>query len=100
MRSWRWDRPNPHAVRVGLDRNGADDAGVRARLEAALAAMWTHSTGGSTAPSRLLVLEHPPSIDNGEITDKGYINQRAVIEQRSLHVEQLHMGAPGVIWPR
>ena len=79
---------------------GLDETGVQARLEAALAALCAHSGGGSTAPSRLLVLEQPPSIDDGEVTDKGYINQRAVIERRSVHVEQLHLGAPGVIWPR
>ena len=41
--------------------------------------------------------EQPPSIDDGEITDKGYINQRAVIDRRSVHVEELHAGVPEVI---
>jgi feruloyl-CoA synthase len=50
------------------------------------------------APSRLLVLDLPPSIDEGEITDKGYINQRAVLERRAMHVEHLHAGGSGVIW--
>ena len=56
------------------------------------------SAGSSTAPSRLLVLDLPPSIDEGEITDKGYINQRAVLERRAMHVEHLHAGGSGVIW--
>ena len=43
------------------------------RLRLALAALRLGSAGSSTAPSRLLVLDLPPSIDEGEITDKGYI---------------------------
>ena len=65
---------------------------------AALAALRLGSAGSSTAPSRLLVLDLPPSIDEGEITDKGYINQRAVLERRAMHVEHLHAGGSGVIW--
>ena len=76
---------------------GLDETGVRARLRAALAALCADSGGGSIAPSRLLVLEQPPSIDDGEITDKGYINQRAVIDRRSVHVEELYAGVPEVI---
>ncbi len=98
------DRPEVGAlvwINQGAARTlGLDETGVQARLQTALAALCGHATGGSTAPSRLLVLEHPPSIDDGEITDKGYINQRAVLERRSIHVEQLHAGGPGVIWPR
>jgi feruloyl-CoA synthase len=70
---------------------------VFARLQAALASLHGESSGRSTAPARLLVLEHPPSIDHGEITDKGYINQRAVLERRTQHVERLHAGGPGII---
>ena len=35
----------------------------------------------------------PPDIDAGEITDKGYINQRAVLTRRAAEVERLHGGA-------
>jgi feruloyl-CoA synthase len=86
---------SPAAARaVGLDENG-----VVTRLRAALALLRAEASGSSTAPSRLLVLDQPPSIDHGEITDKGYINQRAVLERRAHLVEQLHAGAPGVIFP-
>ena len=78
---------------------GLDTAGVRARLQAALAKLHAESTGSSTAPARLLVLEEPPSIDANEITDKGYINQRAVLERRAALVEKLHAGGPEVILP-
>jgi feruloyl-CoA synthase len=49
---------------------------------------------------RLLVLAEPPSIDANEITDKGYINQRAVLERRAPLVERLYAeGDPDVIRP-
>jgi feruloyl-CoA synthase len=44
----------------------------------------------STRIRRVLVLAEPPSIDHDEITDKGYINQRAVREHRTADVERLH----------
>ena len=39
---------------------------------------------------RLRVVADPPSIDAGEITDKGYINQRAVLERRAALVDALY----------
>jgi feruloyl-CoA synthase len=84
---------NPMAVRT----LALNEEGIRTRLREALAALHAESTGGSTAPCRLLVLEQPPSIDQGEITDKGYINQRAVLERRAAHVDALHAGGAGVI---
>jgi len=53
--------------------------------------------GSSTHPRRLLVMSEPPSIDANEITDKGYMNQRAVLERRAALVEKLYSGAPEVI---
>jgi hypothetical protein len=41
----------------------------------------------------------PPSIDRNGITDKGYINQRAVLTRRAAHVEELHAGGPRAIVP-
>lgn len=51
------------------------------------------SAGTNTASHtirRLLLLTEPPSIDAGEITDKGYINQRAVLKRRAALVNALH----------
>jgi feruloyl-CoA synthase len=42
-------------------------------------------------------MTEPPSIDANEITDKGYINQRAVLERRASLVEQLYTGDKDVI---
>ncbi len=53
--------------------------------------------GSSTHPVRLMVMTEPPSIDANEITDKGYMNQRAVLERRADLVEQLYSSAENVI---
>jgi len=72
-----------------------DEAAVRAHLRAALAKVATESgPGSSTHPARALVMGEPPSIDANEITDKGYINQRAVLERRAEAVERLHGDPP------
>jgi feruloyl-CoA synthase len=44
-----------------------------------------------------MVMTEPPSIDANEITDKGYMNQRAVLERRAALVEQLYIGGEAVI---
>ncbi|MEZ5124608.1 MAG: hypothetical protein R2736_24070, partial [Solirubrobacterales bacterium] len=79
-------------------RLGLDAAALRAHLSAALARLRGHG-GSSMHPVRLLVVEEPPSIDAGEITDKGYINQRAVLERRAELVERLYSDHPDVIGP-
>ena len=54
----------------------------------------SHSSN-SMRVARALVLAVPPSIDAGEITDKGYINQRAVSERRAEYVDMLYAEQPG-----
>ena len=66
---------------------------VRERVRAGLAMLRDLGGGTSTWAGRALLLAEPPSIDAGEITDKGYINQRAVRERRAGLVRVLH-GAP------
>jgi feruloyl-CoA synthase len=44
-----------------------------------------------------MVMTEPPSIDANEITDKGYMNQRAVLERRAAFVEKLYSGDESVI---
>jgi feruloyl-CoA synthase len=49
--------------------------------------------------TRAWIEREPPSIDADEITDKGYINQRAVLSQRAESVARLYREDPGVITP-
>jgi feruloyl-CoA synthase len=53
---------------------------------ARLKAQGSHSSGHAT---RALLLAEPASVDGGEITDKGYINQRAVLTRRASAVAVL-----------
>ncbi|HEU4353419.1 MAG TPA: feruloyl-CoA synthase [Burkholderiales bacterium] len=55
------------------------------------------STGSSNRIARVLVLEEPPSLDAGEMTDKGSINQRAVLKRRSALVQELYADSPRVL---
>jgi feruloyl-CoA synthase len=50
--------------------------------------------GSSKRIARCLLLTEPPSIDAGEITDKGYLNQRAVLARRAALVELLYADPP------
>ena len=68
-------------------------AALRAKIAAALASLAAEG-GSSTHPVRVLLTADPPSIDANEITDKGYINQRAVLERRAALVEKLHARLP------
>jgi feruloyl-CoA synthase len=70
----------------------SDDVKTRFRLR--LASLAAAQTGSSTRVERALLVEEPPSIDAQEVTDKGSLNQRAVLARRRTLVDQLY-GAPG-----
>ena len=55
------------------------------------------STGSSNRVARAMLLEEPPSLDAGEMTDKGSINQRAVLARRAKLVEELYSGSEKVL---
>ena len=58
------------------------------------------ATGSANRVSRLLVMSEPPSIDSGEVTDKGSINQHAVLKQRHERVQAMYAGtANGLLTP-
>jgi feruloyl-CoA synthase len=48
------------------------------------------SSGSSNRVCRIVLLDQPPSIDTGELTDKGSINQRAVLKNRAALVDELY----------
>jgi feruloyl-CoA synthase len=76
---------------------------VRAAIASGLARLKAQCGGGSSAhATRALLLAEPASVDGGEITDKGYINQRAVLTRRAAAVALLEddasaewIGCPG-----
>jgi len=63
---------------------------LRSRLQAVFDRLALQSTGSSTRIARVLIMETPPSIDASEVTDKGSINQRAVLQHRAALVEELY----------
>jgi feruloyl-CoA synthase len=65
------------ALTEGLRRHNAQEGGT-----------------ATTRIARCLFLTEPPSIDAGEITDKGYLNQRAVLAKRATLVERLYADPP------
>jgi feruloyl-CoA synthase len=69
---------------------------LRDRLAAVLRKLAAEG-GSSMAPRRILLMTEPPSIDANEITDKGYMNQRAVLDRRAALVEKLYSESPDVI---
>jgi len=60
---------------------------------------WRAGTGSANRVARAHVLAEPPSIDKGEVTDKGSINQRAVLSHRAAIVDALYEGGADVILP-
>ena len=73
----------------------AEDALVRGAFRQRFAAFQSAATGSSMRVVRALLLDAPLSIDRGEITDKGSINQRAVLDHRQALVEALYSPTPG-----
>ena len=63
---------------------------VKERVREGLLRMKREGGGSSTYPMRLLLMAEPPSTEAGEITDKGYINQRAVLTRRADLVVHLY----------
>jgi feruloyl-CoA synthase len=74
----------------------ARDPGVRAWLQGLLDALNDGSEGSASRVARGMLLEEPPSIDLGEMTDKGSINQRAVLTHRATLVDELYAETPSV----
>jgi len=89
---------------LGADATMADVAAspsVQAWLQDLLDKLAETATGSASRITCALVLTDPPLLDHGEVTDKGSINQRAVLKHRANLVDALHAGtAPGIARPR
>jgi feruloyl-CoA synthase len=84
--------PAPAAL-AGL---GDDPLGKLTEILAERLRAFNATAGGSSRRiGRFVVLTEPPSIDGGEITDKGYVNQRATLERREALVKALYADPPG-----
>jgi feruloyl-CoA synthase len=66
-----------------------DPAELEAQIKSVLGELARAGGGSSQVPTRVLLVDEPPSIEAGEITDKGYINQRAVLQNREADVREL-----------
>jgi feruloyl-CoA synthase len=81
---------------LGADgRPGAALDKLRALVADRLASFNAAAGGSSRRIARFKLLAEPPSIDAGEITDKGYVNQRATLERRAALVAALYAEPPG-----
>jgi feruloyl-CoA synthase len=75
-------------------------APVVAHFQTVLNHLSETATGSASRIARAVLLSEPPSIDKGEVTDKGSINQRAVLKHRDALVQALHDGqAPHTLLP-
>ncbi len=66
---------------------------VQAHFQGVLDELAAQATGSATRIARAHLLHAPPSIDKGEITDKGSVNQRAVLKHRADLADAMHRGA-------
>jgi feruloyl-CoA synthase len=67
-----------------------ESAPVLAHFQKVVNDLARTATGSANRIARMCLLADPPTIDRGEITDKGSINQRAVLAHRAETVERLH----------
>jgi feruloyl-CoA synthase len=89
--------PNPDACRTlaaSATTDVANDARVLGEFRTRLEAFARASTGSSNRVARAILLAEPPSLDAGEMTDKGSINQRAVLSRRADIVAELYAAEP------
>lgn len=77
------------------EKYGSDPAALGSLLGERLATHNRGAGGSSRRIGRILVASEPLSVEHGEITDKGYVNQRAVIDRRSELVARLYAKPSG-----
>jgi feruloyl-CoA synthase len=78
-----------------------ESAAVEQHFQQVVDQLAAEATGSANRVARLHLLHEPPSIDKGEVTDKGSINQRAVLKHRDALVQAFHDGQlPHTLKPR
>jgi feruloyl-CoA synthase len=94
--------PNFAACREIADAQDSDPSpakilaceGVRTKFASLLATFNEKASGSSSRLAGLILMEDPPSLDTGEMTDKGSVNQLAVLASRAALVEELYATSP------
>lgn len=81
---------HPELAKDLSDAEVLNAGAVRAKVKERLTAFARESTGSSNRLTRVLLMDEPPSMDAGEMTDKGSINQRAVLSRRADLVKELY----------
>jgi feruloyl-CoA synthase len=83
--------PNTSARRLG-------PSALHDAFERLLTSFAANRAGSSTLVRRVIVLDDPPAIDAQEVTEKGSVNQKAVLANRAALVERLYEGnAPAAV---
>jgi feruloyl-CoA synthase len=72
----------------------ASNSQIREAFRERLTKFLAAATGSSTKVTRAILIDTPLSIDRGEVTDKGSINQRAVLDHRSRLIDELYSPTP------
>jgi feruloyl-CoA synthase len=67
-----------------------ESAPVQQHFQRVVDALAAQATGSANRVARLHLMHEPPNIDKGEVTDKGSINQRAVLKERDAMVQAFH----------
>lgn len=67
-----------------------ESAPVQQHFQKVVTQLASQATGSANRVARLHLMHEPPSIDKGEVTDKGSINQRAVLKHRDAMVQAFH----------
>ena len=76
-------------------------APVQAKFQEIVNTLALSASGSANRIARMCLLAEPPTIDKGEITDKGSINQRSVLAHRAATVAALHEGTlPHILQPQ
>ena len=93
--------PALQALAEGLPQDAPPEAlfkhsAVITKLRVGLEALRSDGGGSSTYAKRAAFMIEPPNTDAGEITDKGYLNQRAALARRAELVEALYAGSIGI----
>jgi feruloyl-CoA synthase len=89
------DRPTLAALLFPAD-GAMERPAIMADLTRLHASFVAASTGSSTRIAHMLILRDPPSLDRGEVTDKGSINARAVIRHRPEAVARVYAAPEGI----